>query len=540
MNFNPRLYIFFLLFSCFSILSAQDLYYVHFTDKEKETTFDPHAYFDSKALERRSREGIAAFDEKDLPLKPAYVAKIAQEGIEIRHQLRWFNALSISAWPDQIEKIKAFPFVKKVEGFSAVAQISEIEASLDDKKLDTLLSISHRQMNLGDLETHGLTGKGVRVAIFDTGFEGVDSHEAFSKIREENRVIKTWDFYDNDEGVFHHDDHGTQVMSCVGGSYGDKNLGAAKNAEFLLARTEHKNKEKAIEEDNWLAAVEWADKNGADLINSSLTYTSKRYKYADMDGEKTLVSQAAKIASDKGILVIVSMGNDGGNKWKYLGAPADVAEVISVGGSMPMMPARIIFSSYGPNASGLLKPDVSAPAYVVAAKGKGNYGEAAGTSFSAPLIAGFAACLIQARPTATRKEVFEQLRQTGHYFPYYDYELGYGVVDAARVFAKDSLIQNTFTVTHQSDTVFVAFNPNVMKDSLNFPDGRMLYVHLEKKGGSIDASFQEPIVNNARYFYFIKSSSFTGTLRVWFAGYLYEEKLIAEEPKKKKRKRKNG
>lgn len=522
----PRTIGLFLLLGFASLqLAAQDLYYVHFVDKQKHESFDPYVYFDAKALDRRIKNHLPLFDEKDLPLNQDYIDKLAKLGVQLRHQLRWFNSVSISAWPDQVESIRNLPFVKSVETFEALGKVSKYEESKLDQRLDTLLSLVHDQMNINSLEAHGLSGKGVRVAIFDTGFKGVDDHEAFEHIRTENRILGTWDFYDNDEGVYHHDDHGTQVLSCVGGIYEGRPMGAAKDAEFLLARTEHEAREKAIEEDHWLAAVEWADKNGADIINSSLTYTSKRYTFSDMDGKKTLVSRAAKIASDKGILVVVSMGNDGASKWRYLGAPADVAEVISVGGSMPMMPARLKFSSFGPNAEGLQKPDISAPGYAVVAKGRGSYGESAGTSFSAPLVSGFAACLIQARPTATRKEIFEQVRQSGHYFPFYDYELGFGVVNAAKLFAQDSLIQNTFSVIHKSDSVFVAFSPEIMNDSLDFPNGRMLYAHLAGEDGKLQASFQQAMDNSTKYFYFLRELDFVGKLRIWFAGYLWEEEL---------------
>ena len=202
-------------------------------------------------------------------------------------------------------------------------------------------------------------------------------------------------------------------MSCVGGIMGSRQLGTAKDATFLLARTEHKSKEKAIEEDHWIAAAEWADQNGADIINSSLTYTDKRYTYTDMDGKTSPVSRAAAIAVRKGIHVICSMGNDGDRNWRYMGAPADVAEVISVGGSLPMLPKRIRFASIGPNALGVMKPNISAPGLVVSAKRNGKFGEIAGTSFSSPLVAGIVACLIQQNPDSSREAIVRMLSRPG-------------------------------------------------------------------------------------------------------------------------------
>ncbi|MEM6801792.1 MAG: S8 family serine peptidase [Bacteroidota bacterium] len=523
---NPKaLLIYLLLFLASpSLVEAQELFYVFLDEKESADTFDPYSYFDEKALERRIRERIPLFDERDLPLKESYKRCLTELGVELRHDLRWFNAISIKAWPDQAEQIAHLAFVKRIEAIEGAFYPSKEEKLLAGK-LDTLLSLNRDQVKFDQLEKAGLNGNGVRVAIFDTGFKGANKHEAFEHLRAKNKIKDIWNFYDQNDEVYSHDDHGTQVLSSIAGKFGKRNLGAAPEAEFLLARTEHKSKEKAIEEDHWLAAVEWADKKGADIINSSLTYTSKRYEYADMDGKKTLASRAAKIASDKGMLVVVSMGNDGGNKWKYLGAPADVPEVLSVAASMSMMPTRLKFSSFGPNAKGQTKPDIAAPGFVVVADGKGKYSISAGTSFSSPMVVGFAACLMQRNPEASRKEIWEEVRQSGHYFPYYDYELGYGVIQASKLFAQDSLIQNTFSVDERSDSVFVAFNPELMQDSTNFPFGRLLYVHLENDAKKLEASFQEVIENRAKYFYFIRDPEFEGMLRIWFAGYLWEERV---------------
>ncbi|MEL6257396.1 MAG: S8 family serine peptidase, partial [Bacteroidota bacterium] len=277
---------------------GQDLYYVFLSDKDTSQSFNPYAYFDEKAIERRQKNDLPLYDIKDLPLKDEYVDKIELTVVSIRHRLRWFNVISVSAWPDQIEKIRKYPFVEKIEPFSQLSRVANWE-KVEDQKLDTLLSLSKAQTNFQELEKNGLTGKGVRIAIFDTGFKRANAQQAFEHLEKGKQIVQTYDFYEGEEFVYHHDDHGTQVLSCIGGMYEGKQLGAAKDAEFLLARTEHKYKEKAIEEDHWMAAAEWADKHGADIINSSLTYTSKRYEYGDMDGKKTLVSRAAKIASDK-------------------------------------------------------------------------------------------------------------------------------------------------------------------------------------------------------------------------------------------------
>ena len=105
----------------------------------------------------------------------------------------------------------------------------------------------------------------------------------------------------------------------------------ATGAEFLLAITETIGEE-FFEEENWLAAMEWAYKNGANIISSSLGYTYHRYYTINMDGKTSLVSRAAKIAASKGMLVINAMGNEGDNDWQFMATPADADSVLSIGG----------------------------------------------------------------------------------------------------------------------------------------------------------------------------------------------------------------
>ena len=168
-------------------------------------------------------------------------------------------------------------------------------------------------------------------------------------------------------------------------------MGLATGANFLLAITEVSS-EPFSEEENWLAAVEWAYKNGADIISSSLGYTNNRYFTKDMDGKKSFVVKAASLAARKGMLVINAAGNDGDSEWKVISTPADADSILTIGGVSPETNLHINFSSYGPTADGRMKPNVSAFGEAVVANTKGNVEIAFGTSFATPLVAGFAAC----------------------------------------------------------------------------------------------------------------------------------------------------
>ncbi|MEO0472586.1 MAG: S8 family serine peptidase [Bacteroidota bacterium] len=510
--------------------TTSQLYLVSFTEK-KQTTFCPETELDHKAIVRRQRNGLPEWDWFDLPVTPGYIESIDKQVDTLRHILRWFNAVSVKARPYQLANIARLPFVKEIKPLYGQAILSQKGLSGPDEqnqRLDTLLSLVRNLMHLDSLEKAGLTGQGVRIAIFDAGFKDTDVHPSLTHVRSRNGIVGTKDFYDGDDNVYHHSTHGMRVMSCIGGIYQGRQLGAARDAEFLLARIEHERKELRVEEDHWMAAAEWADRMGADIINSSVTYTSARYTIEQMDGLTTPVSKAAKIATDKGMLVVVSMGNDGDKSWRFMGAPADVPQVLSVGGSLPMLQQHIRFASVGPNARGLLKPDVAAPGFVLSAIRKDKFGEIAGTSFSSPLIAGIAACLLQKQPNRSNRDLFHDVRELGHFYPYYDYELGYGVPDMRKLSVADSsFVPDTlFSVKFTIDSVFVLFDSlKLRQDTSRFPNGRLFYYHLERTPGLL-STYHETRLPSASLRYAIpKSPGARGTFRIWMEGYLFEQKL---------------
>ncbi|MEM9987277.1 MAG: S8 family serine peptidase, partial [Bacteroidota bacterium] len=464
--------------------------------------FDPWAYFDSAAISRRQAQGLPLSDWYDLPLCDAYVDSVCHTGAAVRHRLRWFNGVSVLATAEQLEGLKQLSFVTSIESLGQ-RSLQLASDPRPPRNYDTLLSLQRGLLELDSLLARGLSGRGVRIAILDAGFKEADTHPALAQVREAGRLVATHDFFGVDDKVFHHSRHGTEVMSCISGHFGDRQLGAAPNAEFVLARVEHHIFEPAREEDNWLAAVEWADRLGARIINSSLTYSSKRYRYEEMDGKTAPVSQAASIATQKGILVVNSIGNEGLEKKRYLGAPADVPEVLTVGGSLPMLEERIPFSSFGPNARGELKPELSAPAYVLAAWKRGSYSEVAGTSFAAPLVAGVAACLLEEDSSLMPGELHQRLCKAGHRYPYFDHELGYGVLKAGRLFHKPEKSPPAYKVGFKGDSVILAFDTlRLAADSAHFPYGRMLYFHLEDPTGQLISTQTVRIPNGAHYYYF--------------------------------------
>ncbi len=467
---------------------SQGKYWVFFADKEG-VEFNPYEYFDEKAIERRIKHDIDLYDITDYPVRSDYLQEVDRLADSSSHHSRWFNAVAVYADAEQITAISALPYVKKVSAFPRISmQLAEVAISNYDTTLDfqKSLMLENQTMELGlkVFQEHGIDGSGIRVAVFDAGFPWVDELPVFEHIRKDNRILKTWDFTSNKEDVYKANKHGTMVLSNIAGITGNTPMGLATGAEFILARTEV-NTEPFSEEENWLAAAEWADKNGAQIINSSLGYTFHRYFPEEMNGEHSLVADAANMAAAKGILVVNAAGNSGSEKrWHVIGTPADADSVLSVGGVEPNTGYHISFSSYGPTADMRMKPNVSAFGQVIAA-GKDGLTETFGTSFASPLVAGFAACALQEKPELKTMELFREIEKSGHLYPYFDYAHGYGIPKAAYFFDEEKSAGQTFQFVEEDGEVAIKINKDVYENQ-DYMTRFVLYYNIQKPSGVLD------------------------------------------------------
>ncbi len=445
------LYLIFVLFG----LNAQNKYWVFLTDKSG-VEFNPYEYFSPHAMQRRVRNHIPICDSTDYPLNEQYVQIISKQVDSLGFRSRWMNALVVWANDAQINRLETLPFVKKTQALEyKVLVASEKVSDARTEEIDLLIDKQTRSMGGNLFEPKQIDGKGVVIAIFDGGFPSVNTHSFFKPLFVEKRILATYDFTSGNQEVYHASSHGTMVLSNIAGVLDGKKMGLATGASFLLARTEV-NSEPFSEEENWLAAVEWADKNGADIINSSLGYTHHRYFPVQMDGG-SLVAKAANMAFEKGILVVNAAGNEGEDaNWKYIGTPADAEHTLSIGGIDPMNDLHISFSSYGPTADGRLKPNVSALGKTVVIGRNPKPKIAYGTSFASPLVAGFAACVLQLNPNYTSKQLFEEIQKSAHLYPYYDYSHGYGIPQASYFTSRAIPSPTTFKIVEESDTIKVS------------------------------------------------------------------------------------
>ncbi|AIZ63861.1 hypothetical protein PK28_09475 [Hymenobacter sp. DG25B] len=401
---------------------------------------DPAQYFTVPAQLRRQRQHLPAADSTDFPVRPDYVQALRHTVDSVTYISRWFNAVACWATPAQIAQVRRMAAVREVVARAYATPdllpARRTAATAAEPLSDEDLQLARRQTSaLGGpaLRQARLTGQGLRIAIFDVGFRGVETHPAFQKLLAGHQITDTWDFIRQKPQVYAYGDHGTEVLSCLAGQLNDStSLGLAPAAEFLLARTEREHSERYSEEEAWLAAVEWADKQGADIINSSLGYTERRYFREQMDGRTSLVARAAALAVRKGMLVVCSAGNDGDNQtWGVIGTPADNDSVLTVGGLDPGTWLPVDFTSRGPTAQRSLKPNVAAFGIAITARPAGGFERNEGTSFSSPLVAGFAACIWQQQRGLTAMELFQQIQKSATLYPYFDYAQGYGSPQAA-------------------------------------------------------------------------------------------------------------
>jgi subtilisin family serine protease len=289
--------------------------------------------------------------------------------------------------------------------------------------------------NLQHLHNNGYNGQGMRIGLMDAGYTNMDVHPGFDSLFARGGVVAQWDFVDRDSILFDgrgDDGHGMNVASIIAGFYPGKMIGSAPGADLVLARTEDAWSETRVEEYNWVASAEYLDSLGVDIINSSLGYSTfdistQNYSYTDMNGRSSPASLAAEMASAKGILVVVSAGNEGSSGWGYITAPSDAQNILCVGATSTDS-NRASFSSYGPSSDGRTKPDVmSVGRQTTLMFSYAGLGAGDGTSFSAPNMAGAAACLWQAHPGLTNLQVIQAILWNSDIYWQPNNQYGYGI-----------------------------------------------------------------------------------------------------------------
>jgi len=427
----------FLLFLFAQTILAQDNYYfVSFENKEGNgfNINQPETFLSAKAINRRLNQGINIY-EQDLPITPSYKTTIGNQGVEVFESSKWFNGIIIKSTAIEAEQLKNLSFVSTItylapQNYAGRRSSNQEELAVSDAPTDTLFQ--NEILNVKEMHSQGYLGQGIRIAVLDGGFRNVDNLSAFGHLYSQSKLDYTYDFVSKTSNVYQHSDHGTKVLSFMTALIPDSYQGVAPEASYMLFVTENVPSEYRIEEYYWLIAAERADSAGVDIINTSLGYNifddpQMNYTQEEMDGNTTVVAKAAHIASEKGIIVVASAGNEGNKAWSIITSPADVRDGLAVG-SIQTDYGRSGFSSLGPSANGQIKPDVVAmgsSAFLINESGAIIRGS--GTSFSAPQVAGLMAGIWQAYPDFSAIELLDAVRMSSSNATTPDNEIGYGI-----------------------------------------------------------------------------------------------------------------
>ncbi|HXB30933.1 MAG TPA: S8 family peptidase [Puia sp.] len=449
------------------VFAQEYKYLVHLKDKNNNgfSIANPASFLSDKSIQRRTKQNIS-IDSTDLPVTAAYIDSISSlHALRILNKSRWFNQVLIGLSDTSVlQQVMQFSFVISSEPVNN-RQIKKIPGRISVNQHPAILGISAvtanpnclivtDSINYGESQSQvyihngeylhdlGFRGEGMTVAILDDGFNSYLSNPAFDSLRNDNRILGTYDFVNQKVSVNEEDQHGANCFSIIAANIPGTMVGTAPDASYWLFKTEDITSETPVEEQNWVAAAEFADSAGADLITTSLGYSYfddsiYNLNYAQRNGHTALISRTANLAVSKGMIVTASAGNSGGmtNEEKYVLCPADGDSVYTVG-SVDFSGVIAYSSSWGPNSSGQIKPDgvsVGAGAYYVAPDGIVHSGS--GTSYSNPNLAGLITCLWQAFPEFGQHDILASVRQSSNKYNSPDNRYGYGLPDFEKAYS---------------------------------------------------------------------------------------------------------
>ena len=375
--------------------------------------------------------------------------RLAAAGTAVRVRSRWLHAISVAASTSLLRSLSDDRTLRRIQplGRWRVPPLPEPALLSPTSPTDDCPAggdptygpseMPYRQLHLRPLAGQGVNGAGVRIVILDAGFD--TQNPAFGGVT----VTAQYDFVFHDSVVRNQPNdslpldpqfHGTAVWSLFAADVPGRLVGIARGASYLLAKTEDVRSETRVEEDNYVAALEWADSIGVDIASSSLGYLAFdngfSYLPSQLNGDVAVTSVAADSAAAHGILVVTAAGNSGPG-FRTLVTPGDAKSAITAGAE-DSLGTIAPFSSRGPTADGRLKPDLTAPGVAVCVvSGTGILGRLSGTSFATPITAAAAALVKQLHPALGPLALRNALRRnaTNHATP--DSIRGWGRPDVA-------------------------------------------------------------------------------------------------------------
>ena len=280
-----------------------------------------------------------------------------------------------------------------------------------------------------EFDSLNLSGKGIKIGVIDAGFGNFKTNEFTKNLN----VISFRDFIDEDTTNFfsnQESDHGTIVTKSIGGKNNENQVyGLAFNAEYFLAKTDIYDKEPIEDEKRMIRAIDWLIRQDIKLINISLGYTNfdddETYTNKDLNGKMAFSSKYIDsiLNKHKDVIIVISAGNEGNKKWRYLTFPSDVKDAITVGSTDFDGLTRYENSGIGVDYVEFIKPEIV------------TYPVPIGNSNTAPVITGLVACLLEMEPLY-RDEIKQLIIKSSSNFSSPNREIGFGVPNTGKIAAK--------------------------------------------------------------------------------------------------------
>jgi len=440
------LFISFLTFAIGSIQGQNKKFVVFFKDKKGGNAFsisNPGQFLSPKSIQRRLQQNLN-LDSTDLPVSPSYLDGIRQIGANVLYQIKWQNGAIIDCPVNLLPTIQALPYVLSSKALNSKIKESPVKIRNKDgvQSLEYGQSLTQNSMiGIDSMHSGGFHGENKLIVVMDAGFQNVNGHVAFAHLFQNQKIVGIRDLVDRDGDVYSDHWHGAAVLSNIAGYMPGQLIGGAFSANFFLIRSEDAATENEIECAYWSVGIELADSIGADVVNSSLGYTTfdtqaLDYSISMLDGKTTIASKSAVLVARKGMVLVTSAGNEGNNSsWGgWISAPADADSVLTAG-SVNAFQNYSSFSGKGPTADGRIKPDLvamGASAIIANVSTNNQIGTSSGTSFSAPILTGLVAGFWQANPNLSAKEIITILKSSGSNRLNPNNQIGWGLPNFSR------------------------------------------------------------------------------------------------------------